>query len=210
VTTGGSTSSASVTTAQEVPAVGGELYLAAVSSKPYRNTVLVSGLGLAWTELVDQCAGRSQTGISLWWALGAPGANGPVTATLASAPTNAVLAVTRYAGADPGDPVGSSLGANTNGTGGACSDGIDTASYSLSLTTASPNALVHAAVGIRQRAHTPGPGYTERVEVVQGSGGSAAGLAAMDQPFPSPGAVPVQGSLSSTVDWAAAAVEIRP
>jgi hypothetical protein len=210
VTTGGSAASGGVATAGSVPAVAGELYVAAVSSKPYVGTLAVSGLGLVWTELVDQCAGRSQTGISLWWARGTPGASGAVAATLASAPSNAVLAVTRYAGVNATNPVGPALGVNTNGTAGGCSGGVETASYSFSLTTTSPNGLVHAAVGIRQRAHTPGSGYAERVEIVQGTGGSAAGLAAMDRSFPSPGVAPVQGSIGSAIDWAAAAVEVRP
>jgi hypothetical protein len=210
VTTGGSAGSAGVGTAGSVPAVAGQLYIAAVSSKPYVGTVAVSGLGLVWTELVDQCAGRSQTGISLWWARGTPAASGPVAATLASAPSNAALAVTRYAGVNATTPVGARLGVNTNGTAGGCSNGVDSASYSFSLGTAVPNALVHAAVGIRQRTHTPGTGYTERVEIVQGSGGDAAGLAAMDRAFASPGAANVAGSISSAVDWAAAAVEVRP
>jgi hypothetical protein len=191
-----------------VAAEPGQLYLAAISSKPYRNTVAVSGLGLAWTELVDQCSGRSQTGMSLWWARGSPSASGPVTATLASVAENGVLAVSRYAGVAPSGPVGSVLGANSNGTGGACTGGIDAASYSFPLATLSSNALLHAAVGIRQRTHTPGAGYTERVEVLQGTGGSAAGLAAEDRPVPLPGTASVQGSSDSTVDWAAAAVEL--
>jgi hypothetical protein len=210
VTTGGSTSSPNVSTATNVPAGAGQLYVAAVTSKPYRGTIGVSGLGLVWTELVDQCAGRSQTGMSLWWARGTPGASGPVTATLSSAPSNAALAVTRYSGTNPSNPVGARLGVNTNGANGACSGGTDSEAYSFSLTTLSPNAWVHSAVGIRQRLHTPGPGYTERVEFVQGTSGNAAGFAAMDRLFPSPGAAPVQGSIDSDVDWAAAAVEVRP
>jgi hypothetical protein len=210
VTTGGSAGSASVSTATSVPAVAGQLYVAAIATKNYRGTTAVSGLGLVWRELVDQCAGRAQTGISLWWALGTPGASGPVTATLASAANNAALAVTRYSGASPSDPVGSGLGVNTNGPSGACSGGTDTDAYSFSLDTLRPNAWVHSAAAIRQRAHTPGPGYTERVELVQGTGGSAAGLAAMNRLFASPGLAGVQGSIDSEVDWAAAAVEVRP
>jgi hypothetical protein len=190
-----------------VAAEPGQLYLAEVSSKPYRNTVAVSGLGLAWTELVDQCSGRSQTGMALWWALGSPSGSGPVTATLASAAENAVLAVSRYAGVEPSGPVGSVLGANSRGTSGACTGGIDAASYSFPVATEG-SALVHSAVGIRQRGHTPGTGYTERVEALQGTGGSAAGLAAEDRPFPLPGTASVQGFFDSTVDWAAAAVEL--
>jgi hypothetical protein len=193
-----------------VTAVTGDLYIAAVSSKAYRNTLSVSGLGLVWTELADQCGGRNQTGMSLWWARGTPGASGPVTATLASAPETAVIAVSRYAGARAVGPLGTPVSANTLGVSGACTGGVDAASYSFPLTITSANGLVHSAVAIRQRTHTPGAGYTERVEVVQGTSGAASGVAAMDQVYPATGGATVNGSMSGTVDWAAAAVELRP
>ena len=71
--TGGSSASATVATASAVPAVAGQLYLAAVSTKPGGVTVRsVSGLGLSWALMRAQCAGRAQTRLEVWWAIGAP------------------------------------------------------------------------------------------------------------------------------------------
>ena len=94
---GGSASSTTVTTNAAVTGVSGHLYLAAVSSKSPRVVTAMTGLSLTWTRLSTQCSGRNQTGVELWWARGAA-TTGTVTATLASAPTNAVIAVARYIG----------------------------------------------------------------------------------------------------------------
>jgi hypothetical protein len=210
VQTGASSGSATLSTSADVSAVAGDLYLAAVSSKPFRDTLAVSGLGLAWSELADQCSGRSQTGMALWWAIGVPNASGPVTATLATAPENAVLAVSRYSGVDGTLPVGEAIAASTLGASPiSCSGDTDAASYAFPLTTTATDSAVFVAVTRRSRHHTPGPGYTERVEFQTGSGGSVASLAASDQGFGAPGAVAVDGSFSDTVDWAAVAVEMR-
>ncbi|MDH3692648.1 MAG: hypothetical protein OEU36_24740, partial [Gammaproteobacteria bacterium] len=59
--------------------------------------------------------------------------------------------------------------------------------------------------------HTPGAGYTERVEIAQGAtGGAKAGMAVEDQEFSTMSIVDVNGSFNSTVDWAVVAVEILP
>jgi hypothetical protein len=208
--TGGASGSASVSTASALGAAAGHVYVASVASKPYRDTVSVSGLGLVWNELADQCGGRSQTGASLWWAQGTPTAAGPVTATQASAPDNSVLVVARYSGADGASPVGSVVSANTNGSGGGCAGGIDGIAYSVPITTGAPDALVVGVAAMRTKDHEPGAGWSEQVEIAAGSGGTTASVALVDRSFPSAGAASFSGSFNSTVDWAVAAVELRP
>ena len=73
-----------------------------------------------------------------------------------------------------------------------------------------PVAVVYGADAIRQRTHTPGAGYTERVEIHQGSGGDVAGLAVEDTPVAVAAPVAVNGSFSGSVDWAVVGVEIKP
>ncbi|MCI0635842.1 MAG: hypothetical protein L0206_18285, partial [Actinobacteria bacterium] len=212
VATGGATNASSVSTSGSIPAAAGEVYLATVSTKNYVNTTAVSGLGLGWTELADQCGGRGQTGVSLWWSQGAPSGSTPVTATFASSVGAAGIAVARYSGTPLVDPLGATpnvVSANTKGVAGTCSGGTDTASYSVPFTTKTPDALVFGAAALRQHAHTPGAGWTERAEITAGSGGSAAGVAVEDQSFAAPGSVAVAGSFGSTVDWAVAAVEVH-
>jgi hypothetical protein len=203
----GATSSAVVT----VPAVGGpgaSLYLAAVATKPLRSVVSVSGLGLGWTRVREQCAGRNQTGIEVWVAYGSA-VTGPVTATLASAPSNALLEVTRYAGVDPAGPIGSIVSGNTNGVSGLCAGGVDGLAYSLPITTGVNGAWLYAAVSQRATTHTPGAGFTERRDALQGTGGTRVGIAVEDRTVATAGASAINGTFSKTVDWAAVGLEIR-
>lgn len=208
---GGATSSASVATAAALPAAAGQLYLAAITTKPGSVAVRsVAGLGLTWTLVKAQCAGRNQTRVELWRALGVPSGSTAVSASLSGTAGNAVITVARYSGVDPTAPLGAVVSANTLGTGGACSGGVDGAAYNVSLPASTPGALAFGAVAMRNRTHTPGSGYTERAEKIQGSSGDAAGLAIEDRGVAAAGALPVNGSFTGSVDWAVVAVEIRP
>jgi hypothetical protein len=209
VVTGGA-SGTLVSTSEGVTAVDGDLYLAAISAKEHESVVSVTGLGLTWTLVEEQCSGRNQTGVSVWSAQGTPTGSGVVSATLAASAGNIVIAVSRYSRVDPFDPVSNVVSGNTNGVAGACSGGSDNSSYSLDITTALDNTLVYSAAARRNQTHTPGAGYTERAEVQHGSGGNAAGQAVQDRAFPTASTVAVEGSLSSSVDWAVVAVSIRP
>ena len=196
-----------MTTAASLTGVSGHLYLAAISTKPHVGVTGVSGLGLTWTLVQAQCSGRNQTSVEVWTAQGTPSANGTVTATLATVPSNAVIAVSRYSGAAA---IGSVVSGNTLGLNGACSGGRDTNAYSLNLGTTVNGAVVYGAVATRHLTHTPGAGYLERAEVHQGSGGKTAGVAVEDKDVAAPATVTLEGSFSGTVDWAVVAAEIKP
>lgn len=105
----------------------------------------VSGLGLSWMLVKAQCSGRSSSGVELWMAQGTPSANDEVTATFNSAPNNAVIAVSRYSGAQQGgtNPIGSVISGNTKGRNGACSDGVDDKSYLFNLPITGDGAIVY-------------------------------------------------------------------
>lgn len=207
--TGGSKEATTVTAAN-VTGVSGQLYLAAIATRPRVNVSTVSGLGLTWTPVRVQCAGRNQTGITVWMAQGVPSGNGPVTATLATKPKNATMAVSRYAGVNAVTPIGNVVSGNTRGVNGTCSGGTDSRAYSFNRPVTTSGALVYAAAAMRQRTHTPGAGYTERADVRQGTGSDAAGIAAEDKPVAAPATVVVNGTFSDTVDWAVVTIEIKP
>jgi hypothetical protein len=209
VKTGGSSLVASVSTDTALSAADGHVYLASISTKGYRPVTAVNGLGLVWTELRQQCGGRNQTGVSIWTATGTPSASSSVvTAVLSGSASNAVIAVSRYSGVGS---LGGLASANTNGTGGACSSGTDSSVYAVNLTTTGANSVVYAAVAMRSRIHTAGGDFVEQILVSQGSsGGSIASVAVVDQVVSSAGVVGVAGSFSRTVDWAVAAVELKP
>ena len=205
-------SSLSTTVATDTPLtrVDGALYLAAITTKSSRNVISVSGLGLTWQLLRAQCSGRNHTSVEIWMAQGNPAGDGTVIATLDAAPDNAVIAVSRYAWVAEGDPVGAIISGNTNGLSGTCSGGSDTNSYAFDITVAEDGAVVFGAVASRNRSNSPGGGFTEIVELSQGSGGATATMAVQQRTVTTAGTVSFSGTLSASTDWAAVAVEIRP
>jgi hypothetical protein len=209
-TASGATLSLASVTTTDLVGVAGHLYLAAVSSRNFAEPTSVSGLGLAWTRVRSQCAGRNQTGIALYVAQGVPSGNGPVTATFASALKSATLVVNRYSGAATLSPIGAVVSGNTGGVSGACSGGTDSNAYSLPITTSVPGALVFGAATMRNAAHTPGPGFVERNEQMAGSSGSSASSIAVMDATPPGAATTVSGTFSKIVDWAVIAIEVRP
>ncbi|MCB9088786.1 MAG: hypothetical protein H6628_10805 [Calditrichae bacterium] len=207
---GGSSGSTTVATSVNVSAAEGDLYLAAISSKSQEPVLTVSGMGLSWMLKEDQCAGRSNTGVEIWWAQGTPSGDGIVSATFGSAPTSAVITVSRYTGVHPTAPLGASVAGNTLGVDGSCSGGTDSDNYNFSLSTSVADAYVFSAAAIRNRSHTPGSGYSEIGEYSQGSGGDMAALALQHKPQPTVGSTAVDGTLSNATDWAVVGIEIVP
>jgi len=207
--TGIASSSSTLSTATSLTAAPGHLYLAAISTRPRVAVNSLAGLGLSWTRLATQCAARNQTGVEVWFAQGSPSASGVVTASLAGTPTNSVISVSRYSGVAAVNPVGNLVAGNTLGVNGACSGGTDSAAYSFDLTTTVPGAFAFGAASMRAKTHTPGAGYTERSEVMQGIGGDAASVALEDRLVASASTLPVNGTFSGAVDWAVITLEIK-
>lgn len=210
IQTGGVASSPLVETNSNVTAVADHFYIAAISTKSKVGVINVSGLGLAWMPLIDRCSGRNQTGVMLWIGQGTPSVTGKVTALLNNSPSNAVMTVLRFSGVDVDDPLGASVSANTNGVNGSCAGGVDNAYYSFGLSTTADGAALVAFAGFRNRSHTPGAGYTEHIEISQGSSGSMAALSVMSKTVATASSQTVEGTFSGDVDWAAAAVELKP
>ena len=212
---GGASNSTTVTTFAPQGGVtggNGHLYLAAISMRPKVSVLSVSGLGLNWTLVRLKCAGRNTTAIEVWMAQGAPTSNGVVTATFASTPSTAAIAVSHYSDVSTSNPIGNVLAGNTRGVNaaGACSGGVDSNSYSFNLTTTMNGAVVYGAIALKGRTHTPGAGYTERTEVQQVSGTNTSGVAVEDKIVASPSTITINGSFGNVVDWAVVALEIKP
>lgn len=208
---GSSTSAASVQTLSGSPADADILFVAAIVTRPYRAVTSISGLGLTWTRIIAQCSGRNQTGVELWEAHGTPLNSDPVEASLISTSEAAVMTVSRYTGVDLADPIGASSTANTIGADAAslCSGGTDSASYSLTLTTADAGSIIYSAAAIRHRAHNQGTGYEELAQIAEGTGGYVAGLAVQHTDAPDAADHIVDGTFSGIVDWSVAAIELR-
>ncbi len=209
VASGGALDASTVTTDGALAAAAGDLYVAAIASRTPVAVTGVTGLGLTWTRLRAQCAGRNQTAIEVWTAQGDPASSGAVSATFAQAPTSGAITASRYSNVS-GDPLGRVLSANSNGPGGACSGGDDGDSYSFDVEASVEGAFVFGALTMRNRTHTPAPGFRERREVMSGSGGSAASLSIVDLQAPAPQTVALAGTFSGEVDWALVGFEILP
>ena len=208
--TGGSSSSALVTTAASLAGVKDHLYLAAITTRPRARVNSVTGLGLNWTLVKVQCSGRDNIGAELWMAQGEPASVGTVNANLASAPYNSAIVVSRYAGVSITHPLDDLVSGNTKGLDGPCDGGLDNTSYSFNVTTAANGGVIYSVAAMRNKTHTPGLGYLERVEMKQGSSSSAASLVVQDKVFPTAGTATVNGTFNGSTDWAMLAVALRP
>jgi len=210
VQVGASSNASTVTTSSPLTAVAGDLYLAAITSKPKFNVLPVTGLGLTWTPVTSQCSGRNIAGVEIWMAQGTPINDDVVTASLTTPASNMAIVVSRYSGVNTTSPFGALISANTNGPAGICAGGVDKPSYALNLNTTLSSALVYGAVIMRSKTHTAGSGFTEQVELAHGTGGNMVSLAVFDKHFASPGTVLVDGHFNGAVDWAVVALELKP
>ncbi|MHA2099908.1 MAG: DUF2341 domain-containing protein, partial [Candidatus Kariarchaeaceae archaeon] len=209
VVTGEVEGSNSVTTNSPILGRGNHLYIAAISSKIYQGTTSVTGLDLTWIELEDQPAGRSQTGISVWYAIGSSPSTGTVTATISSV-ENVAIQVYRFAGVDNTDPIGDHESANTNGENGAGSGGVDNDYPNLDIVTTTANAIVMGLIARRMHPISVlGSGYSLVAENQAGSSGDSAGLSSEIKTVATIGNVVVDTTLEGDVDWAMAGIEIK-
>ncbi len=206
----GSSNLLTVATTINLTAVEHDLFLAAIATRPRKQVTAITGLGLNWTLVKKQCSGRNATGVEVWRAQGAPSESGAVIATLAAAPSNAVITVSRYSGVAHANPLGKVMSSNSNGVNGLCSSGVDTNFYALNMNTSAANVMIYSAATMRNRAHTPGPVYLERIEAKQGTASGMASLAVQDRRITSMSNALIKGTLSGNTDWAVIAVEIMP
>ncbi len=210
--TGATLNLTTVITSTSLTRVNGHLYLAAISMRPKVSVLSVTGLGVKWKLVKAKCAGRNTTAIEVWKAEGTPTFNGKVTATFASAPKSAVIAVSRYSGADVANPIGQVIAGNSNGMNGSgvCSGGVDNNVYSFKLNTTVNNAKIYGATTMKARTHTPGAGYAERAEIRQLNSTDPSAVAVEDLTVASPTMETVNGFFGGAVDWALIALEIKP
>jgi len=202
--------SPTVTTSASLIGANGNLYLAAITTKPKLGVTSVSGLGLNWKPVKAQCSGRNSTNVQVWMAQGTPTGNEAVTATFADSVKNAILIVSRYSGVHATFPLGNVISGNTTGSNGACVGGVDILSYLFNLTTGSNGTLVYGAVVMRSKTNQPGPGFIERAELIKGTGGDVVSMAVQDKSIPTATSATIDGFFNSPVDWALVALEIRP
>ncbi len=209
-TKNGGASGTQVSTAGSLENVSGHVYYAAITMKKLEAVTSVSGLGLTWRREASQCAGRLQTGVEIWSAWGDGGTNGKVTAEFDGNVSNAAISVSRYSGVSTSSPLVGILQGNSNGLNGQCGNGTDNNQYNFTTYNTIDSLFIFSAIAHRNRRHSPGPGFTERVHMHQGGGGSTAGLSVMDRCISGTTTVSVNGTFNSSVDWAVIGLLLRP
>lgn len=116
--TGNSSKTAAVAATFNFCGVRSNLYLAAISTRLNVPVAFVMGLGLAWTRVTVQNSARTQASLELWMARGTPTSSGTVTAFLDDIAEHAVIAVSRYSGVNPRNPIGAVIAGNPLGVSG--------------------------------------------------------------------------------------------
>ncbi|KKU90523.1 MAG: hypothetical protein UY22_C0054G0004, partial [Candidatus Amesbacteria bacterium GW2011_GWC1_48_10] len=198
-------------TSGTVTSAADNFYIAAIGggNAPSITVDSVTGLGLTWTQIDNQCVDNNGFMVAIWKGSGTPTGDGTVTANLSTGGTMeaAVILVSRYSGVNLSDPIGNYSSANENGVDGACSESIpDTDSPSVTINTTSGN-LVYSAVQMRNRTIT-WTGLTSRGYVTTGPVGSVAGVDAADLTADASSET-AAGTLSAAQDWSIIAVEIK-
>jgi hypothetical protein len=201
-TTGTAGKGETVRTASSVVPTSGAVYVAAVTSYTNRPVVDLTGMGLSWIEVADQCSARGSTRVTVFVGTGTA-TKGVVTGTYKAGVRSGAITVAAYTGVDRSSPVAAATAANSKGVAGGCSNGANTSAYSVASKSVAGDLVVTAAA-TRGVKHAPGAGFVERVDRVSVAGGHAVTDTLADT-----ATVQAKGSFASRVDWAAATVRLR-
>jgi len=200
-----------IATNSSVTGYTNHLYLASISVTPNVDVTGVTGLGLSWTQVIEECGGNGVTRTEIWRALGSANSGSIVNATLSgSSTTGAVITVNRFTGINTASPIGATGLSNDNGQLFDCTGGSENDVYSTNITTTFADSMVFGAVGTEQRnLQQAGTGYTEIADFRSASSSALAGIATEYKYQPTAGATTVTGTLSGDADYSSVAAEIK-
>lgn len=182
-----------------------QTYVVFIVTENDQDVTGVSGGGLTWTERVEQCGAKPETGIRVWTAQGSPASAFPITIEYDLSTTLDLAAVAlRYSGvASIADPTGE----NTNGEGGVCDDGAKNKDAQLTLTSTVANSL--HLVGVSPRDGTVNSfssGYTDLGNHVN----DKARVHVYEQAFASGTTDTFQATLDADKKWATGGLVLEP
>jgi hypothetical protein len=187
----------------------GQFFLVTMVTKPYRDISGVTGMGLDWFPVANQCGAREATGIHVWMAFGDANFSQPVKARFENSWKNAVMTISRYQNIDANNPIANLVTMNTNGIDGTCSGGKDTDSFSMPMNITSQNSRLVLATATRHYRFNTESNFAQRATLYNGSGGDVAGLALYDREETMTGSINLVGDYSRKVDYAVVALELR-
>lgn len=210
---GGSADTTDVTTAGQLSGEPGDVFVAAIATRPATGVKTVSGLGLDWFPVAAQCSGRGTTSVSVWGAVGVPTASGPVSVGVNGSGVNVSVIAAAYSGVDPVQPFGNIAGHNGSDRPGDCAGAVDETAYSLDVERVQEGNNTLVVTATRHRDLTVGPDFVARADAKAGTGGDVAGVSlADDTATPAdgePGDVrAISGELSGVTDWSALTIEL--
>jgi hypothetical protein len=204
---------ANSTTVASASVQGGtdQFYVASVANYQNKAVSGVSGLGLTWTQAVNQCSSRNAQGLQLWYAKGSPASAGAVTATFGVATQVGIISVSRYSGVDFATPFVDQHGENHLGANGPCVGGLDSRPAKITMNPTIANSVKVVAVNSRTRAITAFPGtYTKLSGTQSGASGAVTVLSVFNSPVTTVAPDTASFDLSGTADWATAGLILQP
>ncbi len=187
----------------------GQFFLATLVSKPHREVISITGLGLDWYPVANQCGAREATGIYTWMAFGDADLADPVKAKFEKEWKNAVMAISRYQNVDANNPVATVVSMNTLGIDGGCSGGKDSDNFILPMSINRQNSRLVLATATRHYRFETEADFAQRGRLLYGSGGDVAGLALYDREEPEVRELAIKGKYSRKVDFAVVALELQ-
>lgn len=208
---GGGDTDADITVAS-VPSGTDRLYIVTGGTKHVTDVRItsISGGGLTWIDLQDQCSGRGNTMVDVWYAIGDAGGSFSITVTLTAAPSAAfVVIVDVFDGADPALPVRNAQGENTNGPDGACTGGSDNGTPNVQITIGDTGtSWAWVVTNFRNRTLVLDAEYTLRGDQSENTGGSEAHIKSATNDSPAASESADHTFSSGETDWSMVGLEI--
>ena len=207
--TGTATSSTTLSLSSWTPSAN-DLIIVWVAIRKTVTVSSISGNGLTFVNVAGATrqGTQNQERLECWRAQGVSPTTGQITITFSGTAVAAVAVAHRIAGASAlgtngSDAVEVAASADTGAT--------DTASPSVSITTATANSLVIGGVSHRNQTFSVGTGETSiSLNNTIGTAGDVTTLSTEYQNVAAAGSVTIDGSLSSAIDWTIGAVAIKP
>jgi hypothetical protein len=204
---------ANSTTVSSAQLQGGvdQFYVATVANYQNKAVSGVSGLGLTWTQAVNQCSARNAQGLQIWYAKGSPSSADQVTATFGVSTQVGIISVSRYSGVDSVVSFIDQHGENHLGVNGPCTGGVDSRPAKITMNPTTLNSVKVVAVNSRTRSLTAFPStYTKIAGVQSGTSGAATVLSVFNSSVTTVASDAASFDLSGTTDWATAGLILQP
>ncbi len=195
VVTGNAAATGSVSTSATVTAATNHLYIAAIGRESSISVTTVSGLGLTWTQVIQQNSPDNNRAVGIWYAIGTPTGNSVVTASFSAVAALSHISVSRFSNVNPTTPIQAFLGSSAN----------DSAPSTGGLSATNKGMVVFATEYDNATTFTPGAGYT----TISAEFGNE-GLGVMRKAVVATGTETPTSTINANKNWAGIAVTLNP